>query len=391
MIMLKKIVLQAVLPLIIIAAALATAVTLVQSRPEPQRAAPGSEGILVQTATAARSMHRMDVAVRGAVTASRQVSLQSQLAGRVVWMHPELQIGGFVKEGEVLLRIEARDYEIAAEESKTVVDQARAQLAIEEGQQVIAQREWALFANDSRSGADDPGLALRKPQLKMAESSVKAAEARQKRTQLDLSRTVVRAPFNGFVQAIAVELGQLVNNQSQMATLVGTDTVWVSASVPIERLAAIEIPGSQAIIRQDTGSHTVERPGKVVRLLGDLDPVGRMARVLIEVEDPFDLKKEASAKAKLPLLVRAFVEVAIEGSESRELIEIPRRNVHNGDTVYVVESDGTLGLRPVAIVWRTSDSVLIEEGLSAGERYVTSSIAAPMQGMKLRTVEAGHE
>jgi RND family efflux transporter MFP subunit len=224
----------------------------------------------------------------------------------------------------------------------------------------------------------------------MAESSLKAAQARQKRVQLDLSRTTIRAPFNGMVQALNVEVGQLVNPQSAMATLIATDTAWINASLPIDRLSAIEIPGAIARVRQDFGSRIVERPGQVVRLLGDLDPVARMARVLIEVDDPFNLI-EGPTKSGLPLLMGAYVEVAFEGSATQDLIEIPRQNIHNGNTVHVIAVDGTLDVRPVDILWRTTDTVLIGNGLNQGERYVTSSLATPMQGMKLRTSEVGNE
>lgn len=388
---LKKIFLTALLPILIIVGALGVSAKLVSSRPEPELTAPRTEGVLVQAAVAQRAMHRMDIEARGSVTPSRQVMLQSQVTGRVIWKNPELELGGFIKEGEPLLRIEATDYEIALEESRTAVEQARAQLAIEEGQQVIAQREWSLFAGDAQSGDDDPGLALRKPQLKMAESALKAAQARQKRVQLDLSRTTIRAPFNGMVQALNVEVGQLVNPQSAMATLIATDTAWINASVPIDRLSAIEIPGAIATVRQDFGSRTVERPGKVVRLLGDLDPVARMARVLIEVEDPFNLAGEESKTHGLPLLMGSFVEIAFEGSVTQDLVEIPRRSLHNGNTVHVITDEGTLDVRTVQIVWRTTDTVLIGEGLSQGERYVTSSLATPMPGMKLRTSEVDNE
>jgi hypothetical protein len=176
-----------------------------------------------------------------------------------------------------------------------------------------------------------------------------------------------------------------------MATLVGTDTIWINTSVPIDRLGAIDAPGARAIVRQDVGTGFVERQGRVVRLLGDLDPVARMARVLVEVEDPFDRNKEDAPPGRPPLLVGAYVEVIIEGNGNRELIAVPRRAVHDGSKVYVVSNDGTLDIRPVDIAWRTLETVLVEGGLDAGDKIITSAIAAPIEGMKLRVAGGRNE
>ena len=381
---LKKLLLHLVLPVLIIAGGLGLTVQLVQSRPAPERTPPSNPGLLVQTQAAERTAHRFDVEARGTVIAARQVQLQPQVVGRVVWKHPELELGGFVNEGEPLVRIESRDYEIIVEEAKTVVAQAQAQLAIEEGQQLIARREWALFADQAQRGEEDPGLALRGPQLQMAESTLEAARARQRRAELDLSRTTLRAPFSGIIQGANLEVGQLVNAQTSMATLVGTDAIWINTSVPLDRLGAINVPGARATVRQDLGATVVEREGRVVRLLGDLDPVARMARILVEVEDPFERSPEARTAGQIPLLVGAFVEVIIEGKSDRELIALPRGALHDGTRVYVVSSESTLEIRAVDIAWRTRETVLVEAGLQPGDQIITSAISAPMEGMKLR-------
>ena len=89
-----------------------------------------------------------------------------------------------------------------------------------------------------------------------------------------------------FVREEVIDIGQLISPQSRLASLVGSDAFWVQVSLPYADLRRIAIPdvnateGSRVLIRQDLGGETIERQGRVIRLQYDLEPMGRMARVL---------------------------------------------------------------------------------------------------------------
>ncbi|MEM1349073.1 MAG: efflux RND transporter periplasmic adaptor subunit [Myxococcota bacterium] len=315
------------------------------------------------------------------------VVVSPQVTGTITSMHENLVAGGLIQADEVLYRVDARDYRINVREQETQLLNAKAQLDIERGQQQIAKREWDLF-KEQRDGSVDPSLALRKPQLEIAKVNIDAAQARLERAKLNISRTTVRAPFNGIVLSESAEEGQLVSTASQTVTLAGTDTFWVRTTVPMDKLAQIAIPGlnaaqgSQAEVVQDLGGQRVVRTGEVVRLLGELDPVGRMAQVLVAVEDPMALDEERQGTS--PLLLGAFVSVEFKGKESKELVEVPRVALRDGDRVFVVSGDDTLSVRDVQIAWRRPDSVLVSAGVADGEQVVVSNLGAPVEGMKLR-------
>jgi multidrug efflux pump subunit AcrA (membrane-fusion protein) len=156
--------------------------------------------------------------------------------------------------------------------------------------------------------------------------------------------------------------------------------------------------------------------------MGDLDPMGRMARVLVEIEDPLGLatkvdtavgERAASAEDGLPLLIGAFVKVEIAGREVADAVEIPREALRGGDTVYVMagkrvdlpdQLDGLLGwaepgdvdemlthyileTREVSVVWRLPESIIIDKGLGEGDLVITSPVPSPIEGMTLRTLD----
>ena len=123
----------------------------------------------------------------------------------------------------------------------------------------------------------------------------------------------------------------------------------------------------------------------MIRQLPDLDPGGAMARILVRVEDPLGADEE------LPLLLGAFVDVAVEAQPIEDAIRVPRLALRNGDEVYVMNEDGLLDIRTVEIAWSEPDSVLVTAGLRPGDLLVTSRIPIPVPNMLLRTSEGTPE
>ena len=376
---------------------------LVATKPEPKKAETQERRTLVEVAEVSMASHQARVEASGVVIPARQVLLAAEVGGRVVSMHAELVPGGRVPKNTRLLTIDARDYRLAVEQQYAQVNRAQTELELERGRKRIAEREWDLLggggsgrggaAAGGGAGGEQPGagLALREPQLRSAQAALKAAESGLERARLAVGKTNLTVPFNAMVQSRAVDVGQLVAPGAPIATLVGTDTFWVQVSVPVGRLSALDIPGlagaetgSPATVRQRTGEGLVERTGRVVRLLGDLDPAGRMARLLVEIDDPLGV--DAQGGPSIPLLLGAYVEVEIDGRALESVAEVPRAALRDGDSVYLVGPAGELVIRPVEVAWRQLETVLVSRGLAAGDRIVVSPMGAPVPGMKLKVL-----
>ena len=204
-----------------------------------------------------------------------------------------------------------------------------------------------------------------------------------------MERTSVTAPFNGLVVEESVETGQLVTPQSRLATIVGTDEFWVRIAVPPEKIGRLVFPdekglgGSRVRITQETGGKEgVARSGRLLRLLGDLEPAGRMARVVVSVEDPLGNVRGGD----VPLLLGSYVRVIIEGRRLGDIVSGPRTALKAADTIWILGSDSRLEIRTVTVAWSGRDKVFISSGISAGEMIVTGSVPNAVDGMALRTV-----
>ncbi len=394
-------ILRVLLPVVALGAGVAVMAVMIKTKPEAEKKARDERGALVTTAPVHGVKERLRVVETGTVIAAEQITSQPEVAGRVIWQHKELVPGGRFKKGDVLVRIDARDYRLALRQQSANVNRAQLELKVEASRREIAKQEWAIIGEDKRASAEGRALALREPQLDAAKAGLESAKSAQAQAKRSVSKTTVRAPFNGFVKMEAVDVGQLVTQQTPLATLVGTDQFWVQVSVPVDKLPVIDVPGfnskqgSKAIVVQEVGGKRIEREGQVIRLLGDLDPIGRMARILVSIDDPFGLdnggkpsKKDSettpNARSELPLLLGAYVEVAIEAKVIDEVVEVPRLALRNGDSVYVFGKENRLVVRRVDVAWRRAKTVLVRKGLAPGEEVVVSRLPSAVPGMLLR-------
>lgn len=404
--------LRAVLPLMVLIAAGAVAKHLIDSRPAPKQKAVEDRGMLVEATRVRAASHPVVVNAKGTVVAAYSVELSAEVTGRVIWKNPELTTGGLVKKGEPLVKIDPRDYRIALEQQQAAVARAEAEMELELGRGTVAEQEWNLFG--AESGQANPDLALRKPQRRSAELGLETAKSSRQSAKLRLDRTVLRAPFNAVVRQNLTEPGRLVSPGAVLASLVQTDIFMVVVSLPVEDLSWLKIPGvnvpnmtqkeidaamaaedrqaafaeltTLARVRQTTGRGDIERSGVVTRILGDLDPVGRMARMLVAIRDP--MGREASTPKDgvngLPLLLGAYVSVDLLGQTIDDAIEIPRLALRDGDRVYLVGAGKKLEVREVNVVRRRDDTVLIRGGLAPGDQLITSTMPSVVPGMRLR-------
>jgi RND family efflux transporter MFP subunit len=321
----------------------------------------------------------------GTVIPAQKVSLESQVAGQVVATHPDFTPGGFINKHDLVIQLDPKDYQLALSRTQSDLVNAQYYLKLERGRQDVALREWQLL-NAGRNPSDtDSELALRKPHLDKAEADVAAAEAAVTQASLDLERTRISAPFNALVLSKAVDVGSQVAPQEPLAELVGTDTYWVQASIPIERLDWIQVPrqigdaGAPVKIEYGLG-HTIG--GTVARLVGDLDSEGRMARIIIAVDDP--LNRASTPTDSPPLLLGEYVRVAIQGRLLDNVFAVPREALHDDNTVWLADQDDKLAIRKVYPLWRDPETVLLHDDLKPGDRLIVTDLPAPVNGMELR-------
>lgn len=351
---------------------------LLNSAPQAKKERPPKRPKWVETLTLEAGQHRATISALGTVVAARKIDLMPQVSGRVESINSQFHPGGRLQAGDLVLQLERTDWELKVREAEAERSRMEAELRIEEGRQNVARREYELLGETIAE--EDRDLVLRLPQLHDIQAKLETAEAKLAKAQLDLARCSIQAPFNASVITQNVNVGSLVQANTVLASLLGTDRIWVEVLVPISQLAWIEIPGAKNGVRIHPTSGEQGEPvmGTVLQLLSELEQEGRMARVLVEVEDPM-----AIASRKTPLLVGSLVEATIEGRELPETSAIPRKHIHRDREIWLFR-EGSLHIQPIEILFRNDETIYTNYVIEPGDQLITTQIEAPVEGMALR-------
>lgn len=386
----NTLIVKAILPLVIVAVGFIAMKKMQAARVMPEKVMRKERGALVEVMEIQARDKSVRIHSTGTVTSREEVVITPQVSGQVVKVHPRFQNGGFFTKGDILFEIEEIDYVLAKENAKAALARAEFELANIEGKAKVARMEWERL-NQDRS--KDPGdLLLYKPQLNNAQAAYDAAKAGLDMAQLNLDRTRIRAPFNCIVRSEQVDVGQFVRSGNPVATVAGTDVVEIIVPVRLDDLDWLIIPnteatgtGSEAVISIELDGKRLERHGRLVRKLADVDPKGRMARVVVEVDDPFNLKKSRTSGFELSLGL--FVNVGFTGQELKNVVVVPRSVVRDHNTVWLLGDEDKLRVQKIEILRQDRQEAIVSAGLVPGDIVVRTNLTGAANGMKLRQPE----
>lgn len=384
--------LKLVLPLVILVAAAVGAAMIVSARPEVEVVEPVVDPPLVRVVAVTPAPVTQDVTSRGTVMPRTEATLVAEVAGRIDWVSPSFASGGFFAAGDALVRLDARDYELAVTRARAEVARAEVAVAREEAEAEVARREWIALG---RSG-EPPALVARGPQLAEARAAVAAAEAALAQAELNLERTTLRAPFAGRVRDKQADVGQYVAPAQPLARVYAVDYVEVRLPVADDQLAFLDVPlayrgaaatadGPIVTLRADFAGRTHDWRGRIVRTEGEIDARTRTLNLVARVDHPY-----ARQGDRPPLAVGMFVEATIRGRTVPDVVELPRVALREGGAVprLLVADGDRLRFREVTVHRRQGESVFISGGLAAGDLVCISPIEAPADGMRVRVARA---
>lgn len=370
-------------PLLILALSAAIFVALVSNQPTLQTTVKEPVPVAVRALEINTGPMQLSVNSEGNVQPSVETKLVAQVAGEVIEVSDSLVAGGDFNKGDVLLRLDPRDYEIAVTRSQAAMSRAEAEqrFAAEE-----AARIKSLYGDELASIAE---LQNAERLLAVANAALTDAKAALMRATVDLERTVFRAPFNGRVRGEDVDAGQFVAKGSMIATLYDTDRLQVRLPLADSQLAYLDASYAQTGLAGDTPANvllTADYAGdtqtwraKLLRTEGDISVKSRFLHVIVEVTNTL-----SSSGVRLP--VGLFVNAAIEGRTMDNLVTVPRTALRPDNSVMIINERNQLEFRDVSIFKLSDSDVLISEGLVSGERISTSPLQFVVEGMPVTVI-----
>ncbi len=311
--------------------------------PAPSAAPPPSRPVTVEVVTIQPEKLEIEAALTGQLGAEFSVMLKSEVSGVIESI--EFEEGTRVAKGDVLFRL--RD---ATQRARLREAEAEVRLAED-----IHDRTQRLTSKDISSIA------------RRAEATAALDEARAKLelAQVELERTFIRAPFDGVVGSLMVGPGQWVQPEtSPLVEISAVDRLQLSFTVPEPSLHLARLGGT---IHARVNAYPGERfPGKVFFVSPAFDPASR--RLLAKAWIPND-----DHRLKPGMFANVDVLVAVRDGA----LLVPEAGVvydRVGTYVWRVDAEGIARKVPVEIGYRVDGRVVIDGGLSPGDRVVATGV-----------------
>ena len=382
---------RVLLPVAILVGCFLVAALLIRNPPQLEESSPEIIPVAVRVIEVQQESVQLTVESQGKVQAAQTANVSAAVAGPVAWIAPAMEAGGHVMEGEVLLRLEASDFETALFRSEAALQQAEAE-ASHSLNELSRLRELAeqRLASDSQLQDSIRTAAVNEARLADAQASFGQAE-------LDLARTEIKAPFNAIIESRDVELGQYVNRAQSVGVLFGADVVEVRLPLALRQVGFLDIPlGGRGELLGDlapevkiTGFFGGEEhiwQGKLVRTEATIDANSNTVQTIIRVEQPDGSTTIRDGYETIPLPVGLYVKAEIIGREVDGLISLPRSVIRNNNQVLVVDAENKMYYREIEIFRLEEQQVLISGGILPGERICTSPIQAVVDGMSVQPI-----
>ncbi|WP_374545982.1 efflux RND transporter periplasmic adaptor subunit [Rhodoblastus sp.] len=298
----------------------------------------------------------------------QNVALQVRVSG---YLQQQVAADGAdVKAGDLLYRIDPRDYQAAldqarANEQREIAALDYARINLERGGKLAQTGFLAKDSYDQRTSA-----------LKQAEAAVAAAKAAVRAAELNLEYTEIRAPFSGRIGRNQAPIGALVSPAGPpLNTLVQLDPIYVTFSPSETDLAAIEEARKAGPVKADilTEKGEAGRLGELRFLNNSVDQsTGTItARAIVDNHD-------------FSLLPGQYVRVRLHLRENPDALMAPAAAVGSGQLgkyLYVVGKDNVVEQRMVALGPTFQGLVAITRGVAEGDRVIEGNLQKIGPGM----------
>jgi len=415
---------------IVIALSVLIAILLIYLQPKAEREIKENKGRLVEVLPAGVEDIHMIIEAYGTVKPREEVKLMAEVSGRVTHIDEAFKEGNFIKKGAVLINIDSRTYALEVKRQRILISQTDAELKhlkqnvvnLKASNQIAGSDTTIALADLKRIGklikknvvsqatfdvAQQKYLASRK-RLQELENQIaltgplkEKLEAQRdmygvlyKRAQIDLEKTEVISPFNGWVLEKKIEAGQYVNMGQSMGSIYPDGALDVEVHIPVEKLRWFPLISQKNELHQariifgDEGSYEWE--GRIARVKAKMEEKTRTLPVVIEVDNLSNYSEQnqnaydATGHIYLNnLRPGMFVKVKINGKIVANVFKLQRYLLHEDGVVYLIKK-GRLVKKKVNVLATYETFVIIDKGLASGDLVITTPLSGAVDGMQLR-------
>ncbi|PVZ71820.1 efflux RND transporter periplasmic adaptor subunit [Pelagibaculum spongiae] len=407
-------------------------IVIAKNKPAPEKKTALDNSVLVETIQVQAQTLQPYLIGYGRVQPKETWNARSEVSGRVIYRHPDLEPGKTLPADSLILKIDPVDYQLKlaqaksdlqsseAELSRILLNQKKLTLSIKlernnlQLQQKELQRKQGLLEKNlvSQSLVDAEqqhvfsqqkklldiknNLEQQPASIEIAKAKIAVSQSRISQAQRLLDKTEVRLPFDARIAKVNAENFQLVSPSELMVVAHQVGTMQVPAEVSISQLRQFTAYIKQLELLSPTTPdiQQLNLPAKVILHLGQ-QTFSWQGKVTSTGESinlrsntlplTVDIKPEQQIFniANRPVLTNEmYVEVRIFAPK-QSLIAIPTRALQ-GQQVYLLDKNQQLQIHKVQPGFQIGNQTIINSGLIGGERLVLNDLVPAVAGMQLR-------
>ena len=309
----------------------------------------------------------------GTARARNTVTVRPQVDGKI--MSINFKEGQEVRRGDVLAMIDPATYQAQ-------LDQAVAKKALDESLLANAQRDLERYAQLGGNVVAQKTIDTQRALVTQLTAQIKSDDAAIANARAILGYTTITAPIDGRTGIRMVDEGNLVR-ASDAGIVVITEIKPISVLFTLPQQQLVQVNGAMA-----KGPVTAEAFNADGRTLLDTGVLQVVDNQVDQTTGTVRIKAEFP-NANLQLWSGQFVNVRVLVDTLKQVVVVPTPAVQrgpNGPFAYVVQ-DERVGLRPVTVGLQTETTAVIEKGISASERVVTTGFARLKDGARVIVAE----
>ncbi len=326
-----------------------------------------------------------EIRLTGNLSPLYKTKISSEVRGKIISVSKKLVQGGFFKKDEEMLQIDDRDYKDELVQSRAALSKVKLEVAREKELARQALEDWKELGQGTPTE-----LALRKPQIEQALSSLEAAKSQLQKSERNLEKTIIKAPFDCMVASRPISVGTFVTSGATLFEIYNTDTAEIRLSMSSEDSGFLDIPPPGVILgktkKVEVISHVngsvFKRDGYISRIEGEADPETRFQHLVIRINDPYSMKHSWPV-----LKIGDFVEVKIPGKKIETSVFIPESALLNDNKIIKVDKSSKISFEKIKVLKRFKDRVLVSGNLNENDKIVVSRLEFPVEGTIVRINE----
>ncbi len=380
---------------------------LVANKPDPERTDVAKLPPVVEVHRTTRADLPLVFTGYGTARADHQVAIAAQVTGQVVEVPDGINDGAYVSSGDLLLRIDDRDYQRQLDRARSLVGDVESQIAaidierqnvdkmvsIAAQEMDIARRELERLTDlfeATRASSREYDLTNRTyqatrrvwqnlvsqreqldPRRRGLESTLAGRRADVALAELSVERCRVVAPFAGQIDTLNVEAGDQAQMGMQLVSLMDTQHIEIPIELPASYRPMVDTDDACTLTVESMPGFAWQ--GRIARVAPSVDTRSRTFAAFVEVDN---------AEQATPLTPGYFVTASVTGPTLEDVLTVPRGAIVS-DAVFV--ANDTNAIRRIVHVKRNVGALAIVEGeLADGDLVIVSNLDILEDGDDIR-------